>query len=220
MSQRGIETMTHAEPRPDYSAAGLTENAALANPFEQFRTWLDQAIDARLYEPLAMTLATTALDGHPAARLVLLRGFDERGFAFYSNRASRKGREIKAQPHAALVYYWAELHRQVRIEGKVEWTTDTESDAYFQSRPRGHQLAAWASSQSEVISGREVLEREMAALMARYEGKEVPRPPHWGGYRVVPEVIEFWQGRPNRLHDRLCYVRQPGGNWRRDRLAP
>jgi pyridoxamine 5'-phosphate oxidase len=209
-----------AEPTPNYSLEGLLEGAALANPIEQFRRWLDEAVDARLHEPLAMTLATASLAGKPAARMVLLRGFDERGFAFYSNRASRKGRELEVTPHAALVCYWAELHRQVRIEGQVEWTTDAESDAYFQSRPRGHQLAAWASSQSEIISGREFLECEMAEITARYEAKEVPRPPHWGGYRVAPEMIEFWQGRPNRLHDRLHYTRQPGGSWRRQRLSP
>jgi pyridoxamine 5'-phosphate oxidase len=152
--------------------------------------------------------------------MVLLRGLDDRGFTFYSNRNSRKGGEIAENPRASLVFYWAELERQVRIEGKVEWTTDAESDAYFRTRPRGHQLSAWASSQSEVISGREFLEREMAELTARYAEKEVPRPPHWGGYRVVPDSIEFWQGRPSRLHDRLIYRRQPDGSWFIQRLSP
>jgi pyridoxamine 5'-phosphate oxidase len=205
---------------PDYSLEGLTESSANANPFEQFRRWLDEAIAARLHEPFAMTLSTCWGDGKPAARIVLLRGFDERGFAFYSNRSSRKGRELDVNPQAALVCYWAELHRQVRVEGSVEWTSDAESDAYFHSRPRGHQLSAWASSQSEIIPDREFLEREMAELTARYEGREVPRPPHWGGYRVVPATIEFWQGRPNRLHDRLLYSRRADGNWLRQRLSP
>jgi pyridoxamine 5'-phosphate oxidase len=218
--RRKSDKMSPANPRPDYSLQGLIETAAHANPLEQFRRWLDEAVDARLHEPLAMTLATTSLEGKPAARMVLLRGFDERGFAFYSNRASRKGRELEASPHAALVFYWAELDRQVRIDGKVEWTSDAESDAYFQSRPRGHQLSAWASSQSEIIAGRAFLEREMAELTARYEGKEIPRPPHWGGYRIVPNTIEFWQGRPNRLHDRLLYSREANGTWRRQRLSP
>jgi pyridoxamine 5'-phosphate oxidase len=205
---------------PDYSLEGLTESSADVNPFAQFRRWLEEAVAAHLYEPLAMTLTTCALDGKPAARMVLLRGFDERGFVFYSNRTSRKGRELAAHPDAALVLYWAELHRQIRIEGKTEWTTDAESDAYFLSRPRGHQLSAWASSQSEIIPERAFLEREMAELTARYEGREVPRPPNWGGYRVVPATIEFWQGRPNRLHDRLLYSRRSDGDWLQQRLAP
>jgi len=205
---------------PDYSLEGLTESSADASPFAQFRRWLEEAVAAQLYEPLAMTLTTCALDGKPAARMVLLRGFDERGFVFYSNRTSRKGRELAAHPDAALVLYWAELHRQIRIEGKTECATDAESNAYFQSRPRGHQLSAWASSQSAIIPDRAFLEREMAELTARYDGKEVPRPPHWGGYRVVPATIEFWQGRPNRLHDRLLYSRREDGIWRRERLSP
>jgi pyridoxamine 5'-phosphate oxidase len=199
---------------------GLCERDALANPFEQFRVWMDAAVEAKLYEPYAMTLATCAAGGQPAARMVLLRGFDERGFVFYSNRNSRKGHEMAENPKAGLILYWAELHRQVRIEGKVEWTTDAESDAYFRTRARDHQLSAWASSQSEVISGRAVLEREMEELTARFAGNEVPRPPHWGGYRVVPESIEFWQGRPSRLHDRLVYLRQTEGGWLMRRLSP
>jgi len=206
--------------RAEYTLRGLSERDAHANPFEQFRVWMDEAVAAKLHEPYAMTLATCAADGRPGARMVLLRGFDERGFTFYSNRNSRKGSEIAENPHASLVFYWAELERQVRIEGNVEWTTDAESDAYFRSRPREHQLSAWASSQSEVIPGREFLDREMAELTSRYAEKEVPRPPHWGGYRVVAGSIEFWQGRPSRLHDRLLYQRQPDGHWLIQRLSP
>jgi len=206
--------------RAEYTQRGLSESDAHVNPFEQFRNWMDEAVAAQFREPYAMTLATSAADSRPAARMVLLRGYDERGFTFYSNRASRKGNEIAENPRASLVFYWAELERQVRIEGNVEWTTEAESDAYFRTRPRGHQLSAWASSQSEVISDREFLEREMAELTARYADKEVPRPPHWGGYRVVPDTIEFWQGRPSRLHDRLLYRRQPDGSWLIQRLSP
>jgi pyridoxamine 5'-phosphate oxidase len=206
--------------RAEYSQRGLSERDAHANPFEQFRVWMNEAVAAELHEPYAMTLGTCAGDGRPAARMVLLRGLDDRGFTFYSNRNSRKGKEIAENPRASLVFYWAELERQVRIEGRVEWTTDAESDAYFRSRPRGHQLSAWASSQSEVIPGREFLERDMAELTERYAEKEVPRPPHWGGYRVVPDSIEFWQGRPSRLHDRILYRRQPDGRWLIQRLSP
>ncbi len=206
--------------RAEYTQRGLSERDAHANPFEQFRVWMDEAVAAQLREPYAMTLATCAAGGRPAARMVLLRGFDERGFTFYSNRNSRKGSEIAENPRAALVFYWAELERQVRIEGHVEWTTDADSDAYFRTRPRGHQLSAWASSQSEIIPGREFLEREIVELTARYAEMEVPRPPHWGGYRVVPDSIEFWQGRPSRLHDRLLYRRQPDGGWMMQRLSP
>jgi pyridoxamine 5'-phosphate oxidase len=212
--------MNFAKLPSEYSQRGLSERDAHANPFDQFREWLDDARAAKLYEPNAMTLATATADAVPAARVVLLRGIDNRGFAFYTNRQSRKAQEMSANAGAALVFYWAELERQVRIEGLVEWTTDAESDAYFRSRPREHQLSAWASSQSEVIPGREFLEREMAELTRRYAEKEVPRPPHWGGYRVVPASIEFWQGRPSRLHDRLIYRRQLDGSWLMQRLSP
>jgi pyridoxamine 5'-phosphate oxidase len=212
--------MNAADLRSQFTERGLSESDAHANPIEHFRRWMEEAVAAKLYEPYAMTLATSTVDARPAARLVLLRGCDERGFTFYSNRNSRKGHEIAENPRAALIFYWAELERQVRIEGRVEWTTDAESDAYFRSRPRGHQLSAWASSQSEVIPDRALLEREMEELTARFAGQEVPRPPHWGGYRVVPESIEFWQSRPSRLHDRLIYRRQPDGRWLRHRLSP
>ena len=199
---------------------GLFEADMHVNPIEQFRLSFDEAMAAGLQEPGAMTLATATAAGVPAARLVLLRGFDERGFVFHSNRVSRKGRELAENPHAALVLYWEKLERQIRIEGRVQIISDEESDAYFRTRPRGSQLSAWASSQSEVVPGRADLDREMEELTARYAGREVPRPPYWGGYRVVPHSIEFWQGRPNRMHDRLRYVRQADGSWLLERLAP
>jgi pyridoxamine 5'-phosphate oxidase len=199
---------------------GLLEADMQVNPIEQFRLWFDEATAAGLHEPGAMTLATATAAGVPAARLVLLRGFDQRGFVFHSNRVSRKGRELAENPRAALVLYWGELERQIRIEGRVETISDEESDAYFRTRPRGSQLSAWASSQSEVIPGRANLDREMEELTARYAGREVPRSPYWGGYRVVPHSIEFWQGRPNRMHDRLRYKRQADGSWLLERLSP
>jgi len=190
------------------------------DPMKQFRAWLDEAQAANLPQPLGMTLATSTGDGKPSARMVLLRGVDERGFAFFTNYDSRKGQELRDNPQAALVFYWAELDRQIRIEGTVELVSDEESDAYFRSRPYGSQLGAWASCQSEVIPSREILEKQMQGLQARYRENEVPRPPRWGGFRVVPNIIEFWEGRPNRLHDRLCYLRRAEGGWTLQRLAP
>lgn len=190
------------------------------DPFRQFRAWFAEAEAARLYQPDAMTLATATADGRPSARQVLLRGADERGFPFFTNYDSRKAAELAANPRAALLLFWAELHRQVRVEGRVEVVSAEESDAYFGTRPRGSQLSAWASPQSEVIAGRAVLEQTVAEIARRFEGGPVPRPPRWGGYRVVPDVVEFWQGRENRLHDRLCYRRRPEGGWHVVRLAP
>lgn len=212
--------MNLAELRIDYEAPALCEADLDADPLRQFRHWLAAALAAGLPEPHAMTLATATPDGTPSARVVLLRGCDERGFVFYTNFDSRKGRELTANPRAALVFYWHPLHRQVRVEGTVERVADAEADEYFRSRPRGSQLGAWASPQSEVIPSRELLEQRVADILAQHPGGVLPRPPFWGGYRVVPTALEFWQGRPSRLHDRFRYARQGTGGWRRDRLGP
>jgi pyridoxamine 5'-phosphate oxidase len=198
---------------------GLRETDVDANPFKQFRSWLDEAVAARLPQPLGMALATATGDGYPSVRIVLLRGFDERGFVFFTNYESRKAQELDTNGRAALVFYWAELDRQVRIEGSVERISAEESDVYFQSRARGSRLGAWASPQSRIIPGREILDRRMEELETKYQEADVPRPPYWGGYRVIPTSIEFWQGQPNRLHDRLRY-RVDGGSWFLQRLAP
>ncbi len=208
-----------AELRKEYMRRGLSESELDPDPIRQFQRWFDEATSAGLIEPNAMTLATPARDGHPSARMVLLKGFDARGFVFYTNYESRKGGELEQNPQAALVFFWVELERQVRVEGRVERAAPEESDAYFASRPLGSQIGAWASAQSRVIAGREPLERRTAELEDEYAGREVPRPSQWGGYRVVPHVIEFWQGRPSRLHDRLRY-RQKDGGWIVERLSP
>jgi pyridoxamine 5'-phosphate oxidase len=212
--------MSAVDPREHVEQPRLLESEMDPNPFRQFRAWYERALSAGLPLPEAMTLATATPDGRPSARVVLLRGYDENGFVFFTNYDGRKGDELAANPRAALVFYWPELDRQIRIEGRVERATPQESDAYFQSRPRGSQLGAWASPQSEVIASREVLEARLREVEARYPEGPVPRPPFWGGYRVVPEAIEFWQEGPNRLHDRLRYVRQASGGWRLERLSP
>ena len=205
--------------RRDYTRAALAEADVDADPVVQFGRWFEQAEEAGLLEPTAMTLATATPDGRPSARMVLLRGFDERGFCFYTNYESRKGIELAANPRAALVFWWGELERQVRIEGTVSATSREESEAYFHSRPPGSQLSAAASPQSRIIEGRAVLERRVAQLATGSTDGEIPLPEFWGGYRLAHEVVEFWQGRPNRLHDRLRY-RRVGAAWRIERLAP
>lgn len=209
-----------ANLRRNYSRAGLNENETDPNPLIQFQTWFDQALNAELPEPNAMTLATADSEGKPSARIVLLKGVDETGFVFYTNYKSRKGHQLAENPVAALVFWWVELERQVRIEGSVEKVSEAESEEYFASRPFGSQLGAWASPQSRVIESRRVLEEKSWELEQKYYNKTIPKPPHWGGYRLIPTEIEFWQGRPNRLHDRLCYTQQPDGSWLRERLAP
>ena len=208
-----------ARLRKEYTRAGLKESDADPDPVEQFRRWFDEALAADLHEPNAMALATSTPGGSPSARIVLLKGFDERGFVFYTNYEGRKSGELETNPYAALVFYWGELQRQVRIEGRVSRIPDRESDAYFAGRPRGSQLGAWASEQSRPVGDRSTLEERVRELEVEYEDREVPRPPFWGGYRVEPETIEFWQGRENRLHDRLRYSRA-GDLWERERLQP
>ena len=205
--------------RREYAREGLSEADVDADPVVQFGRWFEQAEQEGLLEPHAMTLATATPDGRPSARMVLLRGFDQRGFCFYTNYQSRKGDELAANPRAALVFWWDKLERQVRIEGRVERTSRAESEAYFSSRPPGSQLSAAASPQSRVIDGRATLERRVTELATGQRDGQVPLPEFWGGYRLAHEVVEFWQGRPNRLHDRLRY-RRAGSGWKLERLAP
>ncbi len=210
-----------ADLRKDYSLAGLLEKDLAKDPFRQFEKWFQEAEAAKLIEPNAMTLATVGADGLPSARTVLLKGLDGRGFVFYTNYESRKGRELAQIPRATLVFPWLALERQVIVEGSATRVSREESEAYFHSRPRASQLGAWVSQQSSVITGRATLEDSLKALEQKYAGKEVPLPPHWGGYRVSPETVEFWQGRRSRLHDRLRYRRDAkSGEWTIERLAP
>ena len=235
--------MSIADVRREYNLAGLRRRDLSAEPIAQFKSWFDQARGARtsgrllklltgIYKALlacfgegggdvtAMTLATADKQGRPSAREVLLKGVDERGFIFFTNYDSRKAQELAENPQAAVVFYWSELERQVCVAGDVSKLPEAESEAYFRSRPRGSRLAAWASKQSGVIRDRAELEEEWKQLEARYAGREVPRPPYWGGYVLRPTRVEFWQGRPNRMHDRFRYTRQPDGHWLLVRLAP
>jgi pyridoxamine 5'-phosphate oxidase len=236
-------TMSIADLRREYNLAGLRRSDLEPEPISQFNKWFDQASGARvsgrvrkflvgiyktvlmaagreLVDVNAMTLATTDEHGRPSARVVLLKGVDERGFVFYTNYESRKGRELAGNPAAALVFYWPDQERQVCVAGEVTRVSDQESDQYFQSRPRGSRIGAWASAQSTAVRDRAELEAKWKALEARFPGEPVPRPANWGGFLLKPERIEFWQGRPNRMHDRFSYSRQPDGSWRVERLSP
>jgi pyridoxamine 5'-phosphate oxidase len=210
--------------RIEYKRETLDERDVACNPLRQFECWFDEAVKAEIAEPNAMTLATSDASGRPSARVVLLKVFDERGFGFFPNYLSRKGHELAARSDAALLFFWPELERQVRIEGTITKTDAAESAAYFAQRPRGARLGAWASPQSEVVAGRAALEARFAAMEERYlgAGEDIPTPPHWGGYRLAPSMLEFWQGRPSRFHDRIRYRRDlhAPDRWIVERLAP
>lgn len=212
--------MSIADLRREYAHARLDEGDVDPDPIREFARWFEEALAAEVLEANAMALATATPDGTPSVRIVLLKGFDHDGFTFFTDYRSQKGAELDANPRAALAFFWGELERQVRISGTVTRVSAEESDAYFHSRPEGSRVGAWTSHQSQVIPGRHWIEERLAARTAEFAGQPVPRPPHWGGYRVAPEVIEFWQGRESRLHDRLRYTRDAGGAWRLERLSP
>ena len=206
--------------RYEYAAHGLRRANLDPDPVKQFGIWFTAALEAGISDVNAMSIATSTPDGRPTVRIVLLKTFDADGFVFFTNYESEKGRQLKANARAAIAFYWVEVARQIRIEGAVEKTSREESARYFHSRPVGSQLSAWVSRQSEVVDARRVLDARLAEMSERFEGQEIPLPPHWGGYLVKPAKIEFWQGRPNRLHDRFRYTKQKNGNWLIDRLAP
>ncbi len=208
-----------ADLRKEYSRASLSEQDVLPNPIDQFSKWLGEAILAQVPEANAMTVSTVGANNRPSSRILLIKDVDQRGFTWFTNYESRKGHELAQNPYAALLFYWIELERQVRIEGRVERISDAENDAYFQSRPLKSRLGAIASSQSRPVASRDDLEAKFAEVEKQY-GDHPVRPPHWGGYRLTPDYIEFWQGRPSRLHDRIAYILQADGSWKRQRLQP
>jgi pyridoxamine 5'-phosphate oxidase len=212
-------SLDYAGFRHEYIGKGLRRRDLDPDPIKQFNNWFTAAFNAQILDANAMTLAT-CVDSKPSARVVLLKDFDERGFVFFTNYASEKGRQLEKNPNAALVFYWMEVERQIRIQGKVKKTTRAESEEYFRSRPIGAQLGAWASHQSEAIDARRVLDARLEEMKQRFAEGPIPLPPHWGGYRLKPERVEFWQGRPDRLHDRFRYTLQRDGSWKIDRLAP
>jgi pyridoxamine 5'-phosphate oxidase len=212
--------MNIADIRKDYQQKSLLEADVHTNAIQQFGRWWEEATQSEILEVNAMTLATASADGLPAARIVLLKGFDEKGFTFFTNYNSFKGKQLQENPRACLVFFWKELERQVRITGLVETISAKESDEYYNSRPMNSRIGAWASPQSQVITNRSWLEDNEQQYEKDFEGKSINRPPHWGGYRVRPTIIEFWQGRPSRLHDRIQYTLQDNGNWLIERLAP
>ncbi len=209
-----------ANIRTEYKLQALSEEDTAANAFEQFAKWWSEARNSHLHEVNSMTLATATKEGIPSARIVLLKGFDARGFIFFTNYNSSKGKELAENPKASLLFFWKELERQIRIDGTVEKVSELESDIYFKSRPVGSKIGAWASAQSCVIESRKIIEENFAAYELKFGAREIPRPPHWGGYIVKPSAMEFWQGRSSRLHDRIQYTLQPNGTWKRERLAP
>lgn len=208
-----------ADLRKDYSRASLTETDTLADPTEQFLKWFNEALAAEVPEANAMSVSTVDAKGCPSSRILLIKDVDQRGFTWFTNYESRKGNDLAQNPHAALLFYWIPLERQVRIEGRVERISAEESDAYYQSRPLGSRIGAIASAQSRPVANREALEARVKEV-AQQAGEHPVRPPHWGGYRLIPDYLEFWQGRPSRLHDRIAYVRQTDGSWQRQRLQP
>ncbi|SEN41615.1 pyridoxamine 5'-phosphate oxidase [Mucilaginibacter sp. cycad4] len=215
MNQQEIQNL-----RQDYSASTLSENSTKGDPIKQFEQWFNEALEAKLHEPNAMTLSTATINGKPSARIVLLKGFHTGGFIFFTNYLSRKGKEIAKNPQGALTFFWGGLERQVRIEGTIEKVSKEESEKYFHSRPKGSQVGAVVSPQSQEIESRELLEQKWNELEAEYADKEVPKPSYWGGYILNPQLVEFWQGRPSRMHDRILYKKTDKKTWKKVRLAP